>query len=378
MSAVTKMPDRITSHMKIGIYLGCSSDNPENIEKQLIAWGKYLNGHDIELFGSADFLDSLKEYYTYIRTKGGRSNHPSHKLILAFKQTCEYIDRRSPDTIIQIWDYPTHAPGVSIASKIKKTPSIVRYSGDHFSEYKFFEGVKKCLAFGLNNIVGYIPLVFADGVITLGPYGKREVTRRQFKRNYIEIIPPATGMEERFSPPSNKTRVQSNLGLPTNKQIVLYVGRITRRKGIPFLQNVIDEFHEDDNIVFVLVGKGECRSELKEMYSSELVQLPGYIAYSKIHQYFQSADVYVHPSKYEGIPQTILEALNCNVPIIAREAGDISYILDHTVRSPKQMGDIISAKSYNLQWKNKSEFTEEKQSERLNRLLEKVKNKNVS
>jgi glycosyltransferase involved in cell wall biosynthesis len=355
--------------MKVGIYLGCRSDNPENIEKQLIAWSEYLDTYQLEGFGSAPIPESVADSIDHFDTTPRDPTNPVEKIFTALEQTREYIDNRNPDVVIQIWCYPTHAPGVTLAGRYMRTPTIVRFSGDHFQEYRSFNGFRKCLAFGLGNLIGRIPLRLAAKVITLGPYGKREVTSRGVPNSKVKILPPATGRESRFSPPIDKSQVRSKLSLPVDEQVILYVGRLSQRKGMPFLESVIDEFNESDETTFVLVGDGDFKQKFENRYPRKLVQMPGYIPYQLVHEYFQSADIYVHPSSFEGIPQTILEAMNCGVPVIARDAGDIGFILEDVITTPYEMADKIRRQNYSLRWKNKNQFTMEFQEKRLQSII---------
>ena len=355
--------------MRIGIYLGCNSDNLENIEKQLIAWGKYLDDHELEGFGSVDTPNSIDEYYEYHTMVENNPTNPISKIHTAFRQTREYIYTRGPDVVIQIWCYPTHGPGVSMAAKSANTTSVVRFSGDHFSEFKAFSGINRGLAYCLHNLCGVIPLRVADGVITLGPYGKAEVVSRGANTNHVQILPPATGLESRFVPPDDKTHIRRKLDLPMNNQIILYVGRISTRKGIPFLLKAVDEFSDSSNKTLVLVGKGEYKSKIRNSYSREVIRVPGYVPYQDIHQYYQSADVYAHPSKYEGIPLTILEALNCEIPIVARDAGDIGYVINDIVDSPAEMATMITNRQYEFVWKNEDKFSDQFQRDTLREFL---------
>jgi glycosyltransferase involved in cell wall biosynthesis len=139
---------------------------------------------------------------------------------------------------------------------------------------------------------------------------------------------------------------------------------------MPFLKNVIDEFRKSDGITFVVVGDGDFKQKFERGYSEQLIKTPGYISYQLIHEYFRSADVYIHPSKYEGIPQTILEAMNCGVPVIARNAGDIEYILDDVTSTPHEVADKIRRQNYSLQWKNKKQFADTFQEKRLQTIID--------
>lgn len=358
--------------MRIGFYLGCEPDNPENIEKQLLAWGKYLENHKVEAYGSAPIPNSVRNYYDQYKMTERNPSNPISKIYSAFRHTREYIQERDPAVVVQVWCYPTHAPGVSIAASSMGTPSVVRFSGDHFREYRAFAGIERGLAYALHNIIGRIPLRLSERVITLGPSGRKEVVNRGANSANVDILPPAAGLENRFSPPTNKKSIRRDLGLPEKNRIILYVGRLSKRKGMPFLLDVIDTLSDDGDITFILVGSGEYRDKIKEEYPRSLVRTPGKIPYQEIHKYFRSADIYVHPSEYEGIPLTILEALSCEVPVIARKAGDIAYVINTVVDTPSDMAKLISDGQSSVEWKNKKKFSSNFQKETLQRIIESV------
>jgi len=358
--------------VKIGIYLGCGSDNPQNIEKELIAWGKALEGYEAELFGTAEVPDSIKEYYECYRTRPGGHENPLSKIKLAFRHTREYIGNTDPDILVQLWCYPTHGPGLTTAAKVSGTPSIVRFPGDHFKEYDAFKGADRILAYGLHNAVGRLPLRIADQIITLGPYGKSEVVSQGANERDINILPPAAGIEERFSPPTDKNYFKRKLGIPVDHRVLLYVGRLSGRKGMAFLMDVIAELETTDEVSFVLVGDGEYRQKFQRDFGGVNIITPGYVEYQDIHEYYKAADVYVHPSKYEGIPLTILEALNCGLPVVARDAGDISFIIQDVVDSPAEMASIIQNTNYSTEWRNKELFNQEYHTQKVKSIVEQM------
>jgi glycosyltransferase involved in cell wall biosynthesis len=359
--------------VKIGIYLGSSSENPQNIEKELIAWGKSLNNHQTELFGSTQVPESVEEYFEYYQASTGKYQNPISKIRLAFKQTREYIQNADPDILIQFWCYPTHGPGLTAAAKVSGTTSIARFPGDHFGEYDVFAGHNRILAYGLHNIIGRFPLHLADKIITLGPHGSDEVTRRGADYDDVHILPPAAGVEERFSPTTNKERVRKKLGIPVEDRVFLYVGRLSMRKGMVFLQDIIEELQVGENISFVLVGSGEYQQKFKQVSQEVNIITPGYVDYQDIHEYYKAADVYVHPSPYEGIPLSILEALNCELPVVARNAGDIPFVIENVVDSPTEMADILNSSNYRVHWKNKRMFSHEYHTQKIKSIIEEVR-----
>lgn len=360
--------------MTIGIYIGQDDDDAENVEKQLLAWGEYLSDYDIEFFGSGTIPESIKERHQVREMKSRTSTNPLKKIYNVTQQVMEYIREVDPYLVIQIWAYPTHAPGVSIACELCSTLSIVRFSGDHFEETSAFSGINFLLAYGLHNILGRIPLQLADATIVLGPHGFNEVTKRGASNSSVYMLPPAIGLETRFSPPANQTEVRQDLGLSTEKKVILYVGRLSKRKGMPFLIEAIKQLPNPEQYEFVIIGDGDYQSEFIQMQNTFNITLPGYIPYTEVHKYYQSSDLYVHPSPYEGIPLTILEALSCGVSVIARDAGDISFVTDEIVNTPSELANRINSPNLEMNWKNKDKFKKEFQSQQLHKIIDNLGN----
>ncbi|WP_324666137.1 glycosyltransferase family 4 protein [Haloarcula sediminis] len=355
--------------MKVGIYLGSLEDNPRNIEKQLISWGGYLSEFELEVFGSAPLPDAAVEDYKHVKTTKRQPKNPAGKIAAAFLDTREYIQRRDPDVVVQIWCYLTHGPGVTLAAHHSNTASVVRFSGDHFAEFRAFNGFEAILAFALHNLVGRLPLRLADEVIALGPEGKVSVIDRGASESSVTVLPPAVSAENRFCPTNDRLSVRKGLNLPTDRRVALYVGRLSDRKGMGFLEEVITGVTEDDDVLFVVVGDGEYANVFRNQFSSDVVRLPGHIPYSDIHRYYQAADLYIHPSPYEGIPLVILEALKCEVPVLARDAGDIKYLTGSTVNTPCEMVDAIVNCQYEWRWEHREKFLDDYQSQTLKRVL---------
>lgn len=110
---------------------------------------------------------------------------------------------------------------------------------------------------------------------------------------------------------------------------VLFVGRVAPNKGHRFLLNIINCYHQnyDSNIILRIVGKLD--DALKE-YSDELLrQIHCYELESNVEfieevndatllSYYLGSDVFLCVSEHEGFCVPILEAQNCELPIIAR------------------------------------------------------------
>lgn len=83
----------------------------------------------------------------------------------------------------------------------------------------------------------------------------------------------------------------------------------------------------------VLIGDGPQRHEL-EAHARKLgvagrISWPGWLDKSALRDAYRNADVFLNPSLYEGMPNTVLEAMACGLPVIAsRVMGNLDLIAD--------------------------------------------------
>jgi len=349
-----------TDSLRVGLYLGRPRDSPSNITKVLKAWDSYLDPFDTEVFGSAELPDTATNTFDRVPIEAPAYPTPFGKIAAIYHETKKYVKRRDPDILVQFWKYNTHASGVALASAKTGTPFVARLSSDAFNEYQQCSPPASVGVMLLNNMLGRIPLSVADTVITLGPYGKEQACNRGADPDTVRILPPPASTEDRFAPTDDPSRVRLQLELPQNEKVALYVGRLTSEKGMDFLRKVANRASE---YTFVLLGEGPYQG------FPQNVRTPGYVPHEEIHRYYQAADVYVHPSPLEGIPLVIIEALNCELPVVAREAGDIGFVTDNIVESPEQMATVLQSDSISTSWQNRDLFDPEVQAHILREIV---------
>ena len=100
-----------------------------------------------------------------------------------------------------------------------------------------------------------------------------------------------------------------------NKYIITYVAEISKRKNQLELFKVLDKYELDKNIIILLIGDNNINDFNNIVNKYKNVK---YISFKdNIGDYINISDVIISPSKQEGLPQNILEALYFNKPIIA-------------------------------------------------------------
>jgi glycosyltransferase involved in cell wall biosynthesis len=118
---------------------------------------------------------------------------------------------------------------------------------------------------------------------------------------------------------SERAELRRDLGLPQHRPIVLYVGRFARYKGIDILLSVWPEIRDRFNAECVLVGFAAFEDPYEIPRGLSGVTVREWT--SNPAPYYRAADVFVHPSSVEGMPNALLEAMACGLPAVATHVG---------------------------------------------------------
>ena len=117
-----------------------------------------------------------------------------------------------------------------------------------------------------------------------------------------------------------------------NKIIKLVVvSRLVNQKNVDIVIKAVKRI-EDKNILLNIVGDGpevnNLKNLVKEKSLNKRVSFIGKIKNSELHNYLEDADIFIQASNYEGLPHSILEAINYEIPILSTEVGGCSAILN--------------------------------------------------
>ena len=144
-----------------------------------------------------------------------------------------------------------------------------------------------------------------------------------------------------------KERIRKEFGIE-NKLLVGHVGRYTRQKNHEFLLNVFSEIAKKrEDAVLMLVGKGELEDDIKkridELQLKDKVILTG--QRFDIPQLLSAMDVFVFPSFFEGMPNTVIEAQATGLPCVIADTitkeADITGLVKYLTleKSPESWAD---------------------------------------
>ena len=150
--------------------------------------------------------------------------------------------------------------------------------------------------------------------------------------------------EKRFLPKQNAPKAR----------YILYTGRLDLRKGLFDLiecgRSICKKYPD---VSFFIPGKGnlsyKLQKKVKELGLQERFKFLGFVDREKLIQLYQNASIYVLPSRYEGLPTVLLEAMSCGLPVVATAVGGTPEVISSgkngiliRPKSPNEIADAIS------------------------------------
>lgn len=146
------------------------------------------------------------------------------------------------------------------------------------------------------------------------------------------IIPNAIDKEKfqkQHISEEQKKALRQSYGIKDDEIMMLFVGRIGEEKRVfELLQVCQNVIKKNSRIKMIFVGNGPAFEEIKtkaqEQISEKTVIFPGFIEWTKVSEYYESADIFVTASLSEMHSMTILEAQLSGLPIVVRR--DESYL----------------------------------------------------
>lgn len=161
-----------------------------------------------------------------------------------------------------------------------------------------------------------------------------------------------------------------------NKYVLGHVGRFCYQKNHDFLIDIFEKVHEKEkDAVLLLIGEGELEEQIKakvhRLGLDESVIFAG--ACNNVNEMYQAMDVFVFPSRYEGLGMVAIEAQAASLPVIcSTNVPNEAKILEDTLFEDtldEYVNDILrklkTERCDTVEWIRKAGFDIEKEADML-------------
>lgn len=142
--------------------------------------------------------------------------------------------------------------------------------------------------------------------------------------------------------PVNPSDSKPDLQISPNDIIVTFVGRLDPQKGMPYLFEALHELKNKrtENFTVLIVGDGPTREHLEGMAKEYALSNVRFLGFRRdIQSILSMTDIFVSPTLFEGISNSIMEAMNAGVAIITTDIPENKELIENN-----QNGIVVPAR----------------------------------
>jgi glycosyltransferase involved in cell wall biosynthesis len=238
--------------------------------------------------------------------------------------------------VFHVHQYGYHAALAVVVGRLLRKPVLIKVTSTST------EGIAAALASGRFSRPMMALHRAVSACIVTSTEAAREAIQFGIPEERIKLLPNGIDIDE-FRPATDaeKLRFRIRFGI-TSSLVVLYSGRLVAFKNVAGLIESWSEIHRDVDAVLVIVGDGPLRStlEAKCRYLGLASSVRFIGQQSDVMPWYQVADVFVLSSHYEGLSNSLLEAMSCGLPVAStRVSGSVDIFADVDIGELTAPGD---------------------------------------
>ncbi len=157
--------------------------------------------------------------------------------------------------------------------------------------------------------------------------------KKDYQSGKATILPNGISFAEYGFSQTERTKIRQEFAIPENGRVIGHIGRFTEQKNHRFLIEVFSEVSKTNpNAVLFMVGAGELEAEIRDRVAA--LGLTDRVIFAGVRKdvpaLLSAMDLFLLPSFYEGMPNTLIEAQASGLPCLASDTITKQAILTPT------------------------------------------------
>lgn len=287
-----------------------------------LASGIALQGYTVDILTLNTPKDELIEFY---RNVDGICRVNVYSLEAKHTRTCirslvKYYRRRHPDVVFSQLTY-TNAFAI-IARMLSFTRGVnIALEGTMVSKVGEIDAKQDIKLRFVPSLVKFV-YPYADGLVAKSQdvlTDVRQVVGARLKHVKTRVLPNPYDIEGLRS--LAKEPVEHTWLVDEKIPVISSAGRLAEQKGFDILLTALGEVVRETPCRLIILGEGPERAKLErittELGLTQLVDMPGWVR--NPWKYMSRSSFFVLPSRWEGWPSALVEAMACGVPVITTD-----------------------------------------------------------
>jgi teichuronic acid biosynthesis glycosyltransferase TuaC len=227
---------------------------------------------------------------------------------------------RDHDVVLGTWAYPDGCAATVVARALDK-PVVVKVHGSDVNVVAKMPSARAVMKRVLPRVTAIASVSRALSDELVDGIG--------VAREKIRLVP--NGVDTSLFFPRDRAAMRASLGLPADRPLILFVGRLEPQKGVEELLLAFEEvLASRPDAMLALVGAGPLKDRvaaLQSKWRDGALHVPGPRPLAEIAEWMGASDLFTLPSWNEGTPNVVLEALASGRPAVGTRVGGIPDVL---------------------------------------------------
>ncbi|MFZ7096207.1 glycosyltransferase family 4 protein [Luteimonas dalianensis] len=291
--------------------------------------------HDLEVMVAVDFRDRHRgrrgepprlaharssDFTFWYPPRIGRSLHGLAWYASLMAQRGAALRRARYDLLLASWGYPD-AVGTARLARTLGMPYVVKVHGSDLNQQAGRWLQRRQISSALRG---------ARAVIAVSAALAARARELGAPAGRVHVL--YNGVDGDHFRPGDRAAARERLGLPSEAPLVLYAGNLKPGKGcLDLLEAFAGLLKREPDARLAFVGDGPAarilRNRAGELGVAERLLLAGARVHDELPEWMRAANLLCLPSHSEGVPNVVLEAMACGLPVVASNVGGIPEVL---------------------------------------------------